>query len=49
MLVVGRFVVGLGIGIACMVVPVYIAELAPTSIRGKMVTLNNLFTTGGNH
>jgi SP family myo-inositol transporter-like MFS transporter 13 len=46
-LVIGRFIVGMGIGIACMVVPVYIAELAPTQIRGKMVTLNNLFTTGG--
>jgi len=43
----GRFIVGLGIGIAAMVVPVYIAEVAPTSIRGIMLTTNNLCTNTG--
>ena len=39
-LVVGRFVVGLGVGTAAMVVPVYLAEIAPTSIRGILVGAN---------
>ena len=30
-----------------MTVPIYIAECAPPHLRGRMVTLNNLFITGG--
>jgi SP family myo-inositol transporter-like MFS transporter 13 len=30
-----------------MTVPVYIAECAPVHMRGRLVTLNNLFITGG--
>lgn len=30
-----------------MTVPVYIAEAAPAHMRGKLVTLNNVFITGG--
>lgn len=44
---VGRVVVGLGIGMAAMAVPMYIAELAPAHMRGKLVTVNNAFVTGG--
>ncbi|XP_015278010.1 PREDICTED: proton myo-inositol cotransporter-like, partial [Gekko japonicus] len=43
----GRIVVGLGIGIASMTVPVYIAEVAPPHLRGRLVTINALFITGG--
>ncbi|XP_066490233.1 proton myo-inositol cotransporter [Tiliqua scincoides] len=43
----GRIVVGLGIGIASMTVPVYIAEVAPPHLRGRLVTINTLFITGG--
>ena len=39
MLVLFRLIGGLGIGIASMNAPMYIAELAPAHIRGKMVTL----------
>lgn len=39
-LIFGRFVVGLGVGTAAMVVPVYLAELAPAEIRGLIVNLN---------
>ncbi len=39
MLVVFRLIGGLGIGIASMNAPMYIAELAPAKVRGKMVTL----------
>ena len=47
MLLVGRIVVGFGIGFAAMSVPMYIAEMAPASMRGKLVVMNNLFITGG--
>lgn len=37
MLMVGRFVVGLGVGIASMIVPVYLSEVSPISTRGRVV------------
>ncbi|XP_068458473.1 proton myo-inositol cotransporter-like [Clinocottus analis] len=46
-LLVGRVIVGLGIGIASMTVPVYIAEVSPPHKRGQLVTINTLFVTGG--
>ncbi|MEE6481224.1 hypothetical protein FKM82_012790 [Ascaphus truei] len=30
-----------------MTVPVYIAEAAPSHLRGRLVTINTLFITGG--
>ena len=47
MLLLGRAIVGVGIGMAAMAVPMYIAESAPASMRGKLVVLNVLFITGG--
>ncbi|XP_028903071.1 proton myo-inositol cotransporter [Ornithorhynchus anatinus] len=46
-LLAGRLVVGFGVGIASMTVPVYIAEVAPPHLRGRLVTINTLFITGG--
>nr|QFR37052.1 MFS transporter [Cyberlindnera americana] len=46
-MVVGRFIVGLAVGSASMVVPVYISEIAPSKIRGRLLVLNSLTTTGG--
>ncbi|KAI9156056.1 hypothetical protein H9P43_009166 [Blastocladiella emersonii ATCC 22665] len=43
----GRFVGGLGVGILSMTVPLYIAELAPTSIRGRLTTIQQLMITIG--
>lgn len=38
--VIYRIVAGLGVGLASMISPVYIAEVAPASARGKLVSLN---------
>uniref|UniRef100_H2SRS5 Proton myo-inositol cotransporter n=1 Tax=Takifugu rubripes TaxID=31033 RepID=H2SRS5_TAKRU len=46
-LLAGRLIVGVGLGIACMTVPVYIAEASPPHLRGQLVTVNTLFITGG--
>ncbi|NP_001153301.1 solute carrier family 2 member 13b [Danio rerio] len=46
-LLCGRLTVGLGLGIASMTVPVYIAEVSPPDLRGQLVTVNTLFITGG--
>ncbi|KAL4400120.1 carbohydrate:proton symporter [Malassezia pachydermatis] len=46
-LIGGRFVVGIGVGIASMIVPLWIGELAPAHLRGRLVTLNVVFLTLG--
>lgn len=40
--ILSRFVAGAGVGMASMLSPVYIAEIAPASIRGRMVAINQL-------
>lgn len=47
MLLIGRAVVGAAIGLSSMTIPMYIAESSPPEIRGKLVTTNILFVTGG--
>ena len=46
-LIVGRIVVGIAIGIASFIAPLYIAEVAPVNIRGALVSLNQLAITVG--
>ena len=40
--IIYRIIGGLGIGIASNISPVYIAEVSPASIRGRLVSLNQL-------
>src|SRR5690349_14990963 len=42
-----RFILGFGVGVASFVVPLYLAETAPASIRGSMGTLFQLMITIG--
>jgi SP family myo-inositol transporter-like MFS transporter 13 len=46
-MIAGRSIIGLAVGAASFVVPLYIAELAPAKFRGRLVTLNVLFITLG--
>jgi len=46
-LIVTRLLIGVAIGITSYVVPMYIAEISPASLRGAMVTLNQLMITIG--
>lgn len=43
----GRFLIGIGVGIASCVAPLYIQELTPTKQRGRMVVLNVTMITLG--
>ncbi|EFW98931.1 glycoside hydrolase family 72 [Grosmannia clavigera kw1407] len=46
-MVAGRSVVGVAVGAASFVVPLYIAEVSPAAHRGRLVTINVLFVTLG--
>lgn len=47
LLVLGRLVMGFGVGIASALVPTYLGEISPPQIRGRMLTLNQLLQTVG--
>jgi sugar porter (SP) family MFS transporter len=46
-LVAARFVLGLAVGSAALVVPLYLAEIAPTEVRGAIASLNQLMIVAG--
>jgi sugar porter (SP) family MFS transporter len=46
-LLIGRIVVGIAIGIASFIVPMYISEMAPPQARGMMTSLNQVGVTFG--
>ena len=46
-IIAGRALVGLGIGLSSALVPLYISEVAPTSIRGQLGTVNQLMICVG--
>lgn len=43
----GRFFAGIGVGMASMLSPLYIAEVAPANTRGRMVAINQLTIVTG--
>lgn len=47
LLYASRFVLGLAVGGASLVVPLYIAEIAPSRVRGRLVSLNQVGVAGG--
>lgn len=47
MLIVARMLSGLGVGAVLVAAPMYIAEIAPAAVRGRMVTFNQLFIVIG--
>ena len=46
-LVMGRIIVGIGIGVASLTTPIYLAEVAMPQMRGTLVTINALLVTMG--
>ncbi|KAJ2234668.1 hypothetical protein IWW45_003235 [Coemansia sp. RSA 485] len=47
MLIVGRFVAGLGVGCLSMTVPIFQSEISPAQIRGRLVSLQQWAITWG--
>ncbi|KAJ2037256.1 hypothetical protein H4S03_003093 [Coemansia sp. S3946] len=47
MLIIGRFIAGLGVGVLSMSVPVFQSEIAPPHIRGRLVSLQQWAITWG--
>jgi SP family myo-inositol transporter-like MFS transporter 13 len=46
-MICGRSIVGVAVGSASFIVPLYISELAPSPFRGRMVVVSSLFITAG--
>uniref|UniRef100_A0A6A7G6C7 Proton myo-inositol cotransporter-like n=1 Tax=Hirondellea gigas TaxID=1518452 RepID=A0A6A7G6C7_9CRUS len=46
-LLLGRIIVGLAIGLASMCVPLYLSETAESGLRGRLTVTNVVFVTGG--
>jgi MFS transporter, SP family, sugar:H+ symporter len=46
-LVGARFVIGLAVGSAALVVPLYLSEIAPTELRGRIASLNQMMIVVG--
>jgi len=46
-LVIGRFIVGVGVGVAAVAAPLYAAELAPATLRGRFISSYQLAITLG--
>ena len=47
LLIFGRIVIGIAIGAASFTAPLYISEVAPVNIRGRLVSLNQIALTVG--
>ncbi|MGN7201725.1 sugar porter family MFS transporter [Arthrobacter sp. SAFR-044] len=46
-MIAARIVLGLGVGAAAVTCPLYLAEMAPANLRGRMVTINELMIVTG--
>jgi MFS transporter, SP family, sugar:H+ symporter len=46
-LIAARFIIGLAVGSAALVVPLYLSEIAPTKIRGAIASLNQMMIVVG--
>lgn len=46
-MVAARVLLGLGVGAAAVTCPLYLAEMAPAKLRGRMVTINELMIVTG--
>lgn len=46
-LTLGRFVIGIGVGLSSSTVPTYLSELAPAKLRGALGALNQIFIVLG--
>jgi MFS transporter, SP family, solute carrier family 2 (myo-inositol transporter), member 13 len=46
-MITGRSLVGAAIGYASCATPLYITEMSPAQMRGRLVTIQSLFITGG--
>ena len=47
LLILARMMGGMGVGVASIVAPLYISEIAPAAIRGRLVTFYQLAITAG--
>lgn len=47
MLFCGRLLQGVGVGFALVVAPIFTAELVPSDVRGRLVSLGDVCTNGG--
>jgi len=45
--IIYRIIGGIGVGVASMLSPLYIAEISPSAMRGKLVSFNQLAIVGG--
>lgn len=46
-LIIGRFIVGIAIGISAQCVPIYLTEISPARIRATILVMNSIAITGG--
>lgn len=46
-MIIGRFIMGFGIGIGSLVSPLFISEISPSRFRGRLTVINCLCITGG--
>ncbi len=47
LLIAGRIIVGVAIGVASFTTPLYISEVSPVKIRGRLVSINQVALTSG--